>query len=156
MLRTIGQLSAIAFLAFIAIAGFFVGFPSRIGSPGHDHYIIVPLLLALCSIVVAISAVAGRCEADDRRRILFLVSVLAGISVLASVLLGLAAHGVINIPPAHLLGPLLSLDGQYAFEAAEFEVYCELWLCAAAFVGAVIFAFWSSGNLLIKQGTLPD
>ncbi|MDR3528680.1 MAG: hypothetical protein P4L57_15525 [Rhizomicrobium sp.] len=149
MLRSIGELSAVAILAFIAVAGFLVGFPSRVGMPGYD--ITIPLLLAVFLIVGGITCVAGYRDRNGRRRMLRLVSVLAGISIVASFLLHLFQRGVIEVSPAHLLGPMLKLDGQYAFEAAEFEVYCELWLCAAAIMCAAVVLVWGSRRVFMKR-----
>lgn len=151
MLRFVGELSAVAILGLVAIVGFFVGFPTRVGTPGHD--ITIHLLLALSSIVIAVTCVAAFKGAKRRHQILRVLSVLAVISVVASLLMHLFQRGLVQTSPAHVLGPLLRVDGQFAFEAAEFEVYCELWLCAAALVGGAIFVVWLSRSLLMRLGS---
>ena len=64
---------------------------------------------------------------------------LAATSLGASILLGLDVRiPVIEIPTPHVLAPLLQVDGEYAYDADVFEIYCELWLFVAVLFGVAM------------------
>jgi hypothetical protein len=48
------------------------------------------------------------------------------------------SFSTVEIPTPHVLAPALGVDGESAYGAAIFEIYCELWLCVSAIVGAII------------------
>ena len=72
-------------------------------------------------------------------RLLRNVAVIAAIGTVATFLLGLDIRfPKIEIPTPHVLASALGVDGESAYDADIFEIYCELWLCVTGIVGAII------------------
>ncbi len=126
VLLSIWALSAIALLPFA------MGFPSIVGSPGQGMDISVVLLILPLVVGAIAAAIGGRMKALRRRDLLKNAALAAGISFAASLLLKLDVRfPLIEIPTPHLLVRRLGVDGESAYDADVFEIYCEIWLVVA-------------------------
>jgi len=123
-----------------AILPFAVWFPARVGTPGEPHDSAVVVVGVMAASVIAMASIASQLRGSARIRLLRNVVVIAAISTVASFLLGLDIRfPKVEIPTPHVLATALGVDGESAYEADVFEIYCELWLCVAGIVGTVIF-----------------
>jgi hypothetical protein len=138
--RWISVLLLIIVLTAWAILPFVVCFPTRVGSPGKPRDSGVFVVGVALAILIAMASIASQLRDAPRTRLLRKVAVTAAISTVASFLLGLDIRfPKVEIPIPHVLGHALGVDGELAYDAAIFEIYCELWLCVAGIVGALIF-----------------
>lgn len=63
-------------------------------------------------------------------------------SIVASELLRLdIQYPVFEIPTPHILAPLLRADGEIAYDADVFEIYCEIWVSVALMVGLGVYGW---------------
>lgn len=148
-MRKTTSLTVIAVLSVLTILPAAVGFPTRIGRPGSQHDITFLLIGIVLLFALGVLAFAFQQSEDTRKSVLRMMARLAAISLGASVLLGLDVRvPVIEIPTPHVLAPLLQVDGEYAYDADVFEIYCEIWLFVAAFLGIVM--------LVLRQRKRPS
>jgi hypothetical protein len=128
---------AIILLTTWGILPFFVWFPASVGTPSND--ITYGIIGVMAAIVIAITSVAYQTRNGARIRLLRYVAVIAAISTAASFLLAMDIRfPKFEIPTPHVLASALGVDGEIAYDADVFEIYCELWLCVAGVVAAVI------------------
>jgi hypothetical protein len=133
------SLTVIAVLSALTVLPVVIGFPTRIGRPGSQHDITFLLIGIVLLFDLGMLAFAFKKSADARKCVLRTMARLAAISLSASILLGLDVRiPVIEIPTPHVLAPLLQVDGEYAYDADVFEIYCELWLFVAALFGVAM------------------
>lgn len=126
-------------LSALAVLPAAIGFPTRIGRPGNQHDITFLLIGVVLLFVLGVLTFAFQQSEDGQKCLLRTMARLAGISLGASVLLGLDVRiPVIEVPTPHVLAPLLQVDGEYAYDADVFEIYCELWLAVTALLGVVM------------------
>jgi hypothetical protein len=138
--RRISVLLGIIVLTTWAILPFVLCFPTRVGSPGKPRDSAVMVLGVAVAILIAMASIASQLPDTPRNRLLRKVAVIAAISTVASFQLGLDIRfPKVEIPIPHVLGHALGVDGELAYDAAIFEIYCELWLSVAGIVGALIF-----------------
>jgi hypothetical protein len=139
-MRSISLLLAIILLAMWAIFPFFVWFPASVGAPGESHDVTCAVVVVMVVIVIAMASVASQKQDGARIRLLRNLAVMAVIGTVASFLLGLdIRYPTLDVPTPHVLAPALGVDGESAYDADVFEIYCEIWLCVAAVTGAVAF-----------------
>lgn len=78
-------------------------------------------------------ALAIRTPDEGRSLLLKRLAFFALISIAASEILRLDIQfPVYEIPTPHVLTPLLRADGEEAYDADVFEIYCEIWVFVAA------------------------
>jgi hypothetical protein len=136
--RSLGVTLVTILLATWALLPFFVLFPSQIGAPSQalDFDFVVVCVMAI--IVIAITFVASRKQDPARIRLLRNLAIIAVTSTVASLLLSLDIRfPKFYIRTPHILTPMLGVDGESAYDADVFELYCELWLCVGGIIGAV-------------------
>lgn len=126
------SLAGIVVLGIVAILPVVFGFPPTIGPPpGHD--ITFVLLAIVVLFAVWLMALAIRTPDEGRSLLLKRLAFFALISIAASEILRLDIQfPVYEIPTPHVLTPLLRADGEEAYDADVFEIYCEIWVFVAA------------------------
>jgi hypothetical protein len=141
-MRAIGWIiyfGGIVALSTLAVLPFVATFPPSVGRPGNQYDVTFLLLGVMLIFALGVLAVALRATDDGRKRLMRSIAWAAAISITASVLLALDARvPIVEIPTAHILAPLLQVDGESAYDAGVFEIYCELWLFIAALFGIAL------------------
>jgi hypothetical protein len=146
-------LLAIILLATWAMFPFCVWFPASVGGPGKSHDVTYAVVGVMIMIVIATALVASQRQDNARVRLLRNLAVAAVISTVASFLLGLdIRYPILDLPIPHVLAPALGVDGEFAYDADVFELFCEMWLCVAAVTGAVALVLY---NLFKRWANRP-
>ena len=113
-------------------------FPASVGASGESHEVTYVVVGVMIMVVIAMALVASQKQDGARIRLLRNLAVAAVISTVASILLGLdIRYPTLDVPIPHALAPALGVDGESAYDADVFEIFCEIWLCVAAVTGAV-------------------
>ena len=137
-LRSVGVALATILLAMWALLPFFMLFPSQVGAPGQALNVDVVAVCLLATIVIAIVLVASQKQDRTRIRLLRSLAIIAVTSTVAGLLLNLDIRfPKFYVRTPHVLAPILGVDGESAYDADVFELYCELWMCVGGMMGAV-------------------
>jgi len=94
------------------------------------------MLLAV-PLIVAVLCDAAQQSATARRRALWWAGVVIGLDFSALLLQGLLESRW-WVPYPHILGPLLSLDGEHGYNAVMFEIWLECWIALAVLLAALV------------------
>jgi hypothetical protein len=103
------------------VAAAFLSFPLQ--SIGDPQILLIPVAVGV------LVAVAYRCSPDQRRKILRVVSTVAGLCIGASIVMRLPILSAIYVPVVTPYIP--GLDGEAAYDAHLYEAWCEAWVALA-------------------------
>jgi len=136
--RSVGITFTTILLATWALLPFFALFPSRVGAPDQALDVGFATACVVAIIVIAIPLVLSQKQDRARIRLLRNLAIIAVTSMVATLLLRLDIRfPKFYIRTPHILAPMLGVDGESAYDADVFELYCELWLCVGGIIGAV-------------------
>lgn len=127
-----------ALLISIGALPFVLGFPVIVGESNVN----ISAALFWTILIVAFLALLVAMFGSDRfqRQLIARLTLFAVVSLIAGQAMRLNRDfALLRLPIPHVLGPLLHVQGESSFDAAEFELYCEYW------VGTAIFALGVRG-----------
>ena len=134
-------------LGLIVIVPPILFFPNMIGNPGHPIDVTGYLVAVVIAFPIVVLIAFGVLPIGGRRIALDILKVVALCSFVSLLICYLDARfPVIEIPIPHLLSRMLSLDGEFAYDADVFEIWSELF-CLWVF-GFLIFRWvWRKGTV---------
>jgi hypothetical protein len=146
--RSAAKLGLLFILTTLVLLPAAVEFPGVIG-PFSNQIVTGPYVISTIIVFdVAVLFVAWLQSGRVTENISRIMAKLAVVSVLAGCALSVdERYSVIDIPIPHLLGAWLRVDGQYAYEADVFEIYCAIWVA----IGTTLWASLALGLLLLRK-----
>lgn len=144
--KHLGRISGSVALSALAIVPIIVGFPRIVGRSEYDISVfLVGIVLAFCA---GVFVLALRGTDESQKRLMARMAILAAITITAGQIMGLNRRfSIFVMPIPHVLGPLLHAQGESAFDAAEFELYCEYWAIIAVLASIVLILLRRSRNV---------
>lgn len=96
--------------------------------------------LAIVPVVVASLVIWAMCHRWQMRlRVLGWAAISAGLALSTSLIVGnLPPYSVFHIPTPNIIGPAFHLDGEAAYDAGMYELWCEVWF-VLALIGTGLF-----------------
>jgi hypothetical protein len=117
-----------------------VGFPTKIGPPDNALDVRVFTWVSVFFIVTLTGVMAARIADSKKINLLMTVGRLAIVSLLSSLFMWLDVNDpFIELPTPHFIARVFLMDGQFAYEADVFEIYCEIWITIMFIILSIIF-----------------
>ena len=132
-MRVFAKLGILFILATLFLLPAAVAFPGIVGL-FSNQIVTGPYIVGVVAVFdIAVLVVAWLQGDHVTSKLLRVMAKLTIVSLLAAFVLGFdERYSVMDIPNPHMLGGWLGVDGQYAYEADIFEIYCEIWVVLAA------------------------
>ena len=104
--------------------------------PPTDSWTIAALIF-ICVVAGYWARLSVKSATPKQRAVLPLLAVVAVLNVLTKLGMTHLPSTLLDRVPIGFIASLFGLDGEYAYDAAIYEVWCQLWLCLALFTCAI-------------------